>query len=81
MFVGEIIAITTIASLPGILIMNYILYQLSFISLISDKFMVNLFTMLITILFVYIFNIIVGLLPVFKTLVKTPAQILSRNDI
>lgn len=81
MFVGEIIAITTIASLPGILIMNYILYQLSFISLISDKFMVNLFTMLITILFVYIFNIIVGLLPVFKTLIKKPAQILSRNDI
>ena len=35
---------------------------------------------LISVLIVYGFNIIVGLLPVFNTIRKTPAQILSRID-
>ena len=51
MFIGEIISITTIASLPGIVLMTYL------------------------------FNIIVGLMPLFKVLRKTPAKILSRHDV
>jgi hypothetical protein len=43
--------------------------------------MVNAKTVLITLAFVYLFNLIVGLLPVKLTLRKTPAQILSRTDI
>ena len=81
MFVGEIIAITSIASVLGVALMSYILYELSFIGDISDKFMVNAKTVLITLAFVYLFNLIVGLLPVKLTLRKTPAQILSRTDI
>ena len=81
MFVGEIIAITSIASVLGVALMSYILYELSFIEDISDKFMVNAKTVLITLAFVYLFNLIVGLLPVKLTLRKTPAQILSRTDI
>ncbi len=81
MFTGEIIAITTIASVLGVALMSYILYQLSFVEYIMDKYMVNTKTVLITIVFVYVFNLIVGLLPVKLTLRKTPAQILSRSDI
>ncbi len=81
MFSGEIIAITSIASLLGVALMSYSLYQLSFIETISDKFMVNTNTVLVTIVFIYIFNLLVGLLPVRKTMRKRPAQILSRTDL
>lgn len=81
MFMGEIIAVTTLASVPGMLIMSYALHELSFISTISNKFLMNGYVMGIIILFIYTFNIIVGLLPVMLTLRSTPAKILSRTDI
>ena len=81
MFFGEIFAITTLASVPGILLMAYILKTLSSISYLSSFFVINIFVVLITILFVYLFNLLVGLLPVFNTIRKTPAQILSRYDL
>ncbi len=81
MFSGEIIAITSIASLLGIALMSYSLYELSFIESISDKFMVNTKTVLVTVIFVYTFNLLVGLLPVRRTMRKRPAQILSRTDL
>ncbi len=81
MFMGEIIAITSVASILGITFMTYILYELSSIEYISDKFMINIKVFIFTVLFVYLFNILVGLFPVYKTLRKTPARILSRNDI
>ena len=81
MFIGEIIAITTLASVPGIALMTYILKVLSTIKYLASYFVVNTFAVGATILFVYLFNLIVGLLPVYKVIRKTPAQILSRNDI
>jgi ABC-type antimicrobial peptide transport system permease subunit len=48
---------------------------------INDKFLVDAKTIIITIIFSYLFNLFVGLLPVYKTIRKTPAQILSRTDI
>ena len=33
------------------------------------------------IIFVYLFNIIIGLIPIFNVVRKTPAQILARYDI
>lgn len=81
MFAGEIISITTFASLPGVLIMSYILTELSTINFISDKFVMNPLVLIVVIMFVYIFNLLVGLLPVYKTIRKTPAQILSRYDL
>lgn len=80
-FTGEIIAITTIASLLGIIFMCYILKELSTVNYISDRYVVNINTFVITVVFVYIFNLFVGLLPVYRTLRKSPARILSRSDI
>ncbi len=80
-FAGEIISISTIAGISGILFMSYILYQLSTIDMINDKFTINIFVILISIMFTYIFNLLIGLLPVYKVISKTPAQILSRNDL
>lgn len=81
MFIGEIVAITTIASLPGIILMAYILKVLSTISYMSNYFIINFATVGGTIIFVYLFNILVGLLPVFHVIRKRPAEILSRHDL
>ena len=81
MFSGEIIAITTLASIPGILFAAYILNSLSKISYINDYFIMNIPIILLSIIFVFIFNLIVGLIPVFNTIRKRPAEILSRTDI
>jgi len=81
MFTGEILTITTMASVPGVLFMSYVLKELSFIESISDKFLVDAKVIIITIVFMYVFNLFVGLLPVYRTIRKTPAQILSRTDI
>ena len=81
MFLGETIAITTIASLPGIALMTYILRQISKISYVDRMFIVNFKTVAISILIVYLFNILVGLLPLFKVVRKTPAKILARHDV
>ena len=81
MFLGEIIAITSTASLLGIIIMSYILKILTHISYFEAKYVVNASVILISIILVFIFNVIIGLLPVFNTIRKTPAQILSRHDL
>ena len=81
MFMGEIISITTIASLPGIVLMTYILSQIVDIPYVGRMFVVNLSTVAISVILIYVFNMIVGLIPLFRVLRKTPAQILARHDI
>lgn len=81
MFIGEIISITTIASLPGIVLMTYILSQISKIPYADRMFVIDFKTVGISLAIVYLFNIIVGLMPLFKVLRKTPAKILSRHDV
>ena len=81
MFTGEIIAITTLASLPGLLSMAYILHVLSGIKQLQSYILINSEVLLISIILVYTFNIIVGLLPVMNTIRKRPATILSRTDL
>ncbi len=81
MFVGEIIAITTLASVPGILLMSYILKVVSTIKYFEKLLVVDFWIVTLSIVFVYIFNLLVGLLPVHRVVRKTPAQILSRHDI
>ena len=68
MFTGEIIAITTMASIPGWLLMNYVTSKLQNVSYLS-----NMFTCTPHLLF--------GLMPVFHTLIKRPAAILARTDV
>lgn len=81
MFTGEILAITTMASLPGYLFMAYILHRLSGISYFSQMLVVNPMVLIVSIVLIYGFNLLFGLLPVFRTIRKTPAEILSRTDI
>ena len=81
MFIGESFAISTIASLPGVLFMSYCLHVLSTISYVSNNYAMNIYIVMLCIVIVYLFNIIVGLVPVFNTMRKTPAQILARHDL
>ncbi len=84
MFFGEIFAVSTLASLPGIIFMSYILKVMTeseTFSMLTSEYMINPFIFVITLLFVYLFNLVVGLLPVFNTIRKTPAAILSRYDV
>lgn len=81
MFIGEIISITTITSLPGIALMTYILSQISKIPYADRMFIINFKTVGISIIILYLFNIIVGLLPLYRVLRKTPAKILARHDV
>ena len=81
MFIGEIFAITTIASLPGFALMSYCLYKLSHMAYFSDLFLVTPWTMGICLIIIYGLNFLFGLLPVFRTIRKTPAAILSRTDV
>ena len=81
MFTGEIFAITTIASMPGIALMTYILYELSKVKYISKVYLINTNIVGLCIIAIYIFNILVGLLPLYKVLRKTPASIIARQDL
>ena len=81
MFFGEIFAITTLASIPGLIGAAYVLYKLSTIGAISSYFLINPFIILISIIFMYLFNLLVGLLPVFNTIRHKPAEILARHDL
>lgn len=81
MFLGEIVAITTIFNVSGILVMTYVLNVLAQESYFSRMFLINQTSIISAIILVYIFNIIIGLLPVFNTVRKTPASILARHDI
>lgn len=81
MFFSEIFAITTIGSITGIIFMSYILKTLSSIKYIQSMFLININIVLFAIIFVYIFNLIIGLFPVFNVLRKRPARILARHDL
>ena len=80
MFSGEIIAITTFTSLPGILLSAYIFNQISHIKYLTREFLVNQHIVILAIILIYAFNLLCGLLPVIFTLRKRPAEILSRVD-
>ena len=81
MFIGEAFAITTLASLPGVLFIGYCLHVLSDISFVSKNYAMNGYIIIFCMIVLYGFNIIISLIPVFNTMRKTPAQILSRHDV
>ena len=61
--------------------MGYLLSKLQNISMLEDMFTVNLQTMLASLIVIFFFNLLFGLLPVFHTLLKRPAAILARTDV
>ena len=82
MFAGEIIVITLITAIPGIAIMCYVLHNLVKITYyLEGMYMINPMIALISLAIVLAFNLIAGLIPVYVTMRKTPAQILARTDI
>ncbi len=81
MFTGEIIAISILGSMTGVFFSSYIIYQLTTVAYYANKFLMNGTTILNVIIIVYLFNLLVGLLPCALTVRKTPAQIMSRSDI
>lgn len=81
MFMGEILSITTMASMPGYLIMALILKKISTLPFIGANYAFDAKVLILSVLIIYLFNIIVGLLPVYNIIRKTPAEILARNDI
>ena len=81
MFSGEILAISTLASLPGFALMAFVLYKLSKVSLLSNMFLINPMVLGICVVLIYVLNLLFGLLPVWRTIRKTPAAILARNDV
>ena len=82
MFTGEILAITLITAIPGIALMYYIMYHLVQITeFLEGMYLVTPYAALLSFVIILAFNLIAGLLPVFRTMRKTPAAILARTDI
>ncbi|MEA4921875.1 MAG: ATP-binding cassette domain-containing protein [Eubacteriaceae bacterium] len=81
MFLGEIIAITTCAGVPGFVFMSYIVSRLTRIEYLKDNYLIDPGIMAVGLILIFALNIIFGLIPVFRTLRKTPAEILSRTDV
>jgi len=81
MFLGEIIVLTTLTALPGMILMTYIIGEVIKIPHIGDSLMINPAIFIVSFGLVFLFNILAGLMPVLATLRKSPAEILARNDV
>ncbi len=82
MFAGEIVVITTVTAIPGIALAYYVMSNVVKITAyLESLYMINPLTAAISFVLLIIFNLIAGLLPVFRTMRKTPAEILARTDI
>ena len=80
-FLGEIIAITTVTGIPGVIVMSYILENFSKMKYISGVFYMAPWVVFASIVFIYVFNILIGMIPVIATVSKKPAAILARHDL
>ena len=81
MFTGEIIAVTCVSSVPGWLLMNYLVYKLQSIPYLSGMLVCNTETVIGSIVIIFVCNLLFGLMPVMHTLIKRPAAILARTDV
>ena len=61
--------------------MAYILSKLSQMQWFEDMFYMDSMVLALCAVLIYGFNIVFGLMPVFRTIRKTPAAILSRTDV
>ena len=81
MFMGEILIITTITAIPGVILMSSILNEVTKISFISSQFLINKYIIILSFIIIYALNLMVGLLPIRNIIRKEPADILARNDV
>ena len=82
MFTGEILVMTFLTAIPGIAIMYFALLQVVKITYyLEGLYLINPVIAAITFGVILAFNLLAGLIPVYVTMRKTPAQILARTDI
>ena len=81
MFYGEVFAISFITSIIGVGFMSSMISQMLKTSFFQQSYVLNWQVIGISFLIIFVFNSLVGLLPVYTTLRKTPAAILSRIDV
>ena len=82
MFIGEILVITFITAVPGIAVMYFLLSRFIAVTYyLQGMYILSPGIAAITLAAILVFNLIAGLIPVFATMRKTPAQILARTDI
>ena len=82
MFTGEILVITFITAVPGIALMYLALTQIVKTTYyLQGQYMITPAVAAVTFGLLLVFNLVTGLIPVFTTMRKTPAQILARSDI
>ena len=82
MFTGEIMVITFITAIPGIALMYFGISQvIKTTYYLEGLYKLSPVIALVTFGVILLFNLLSGLIPVFMTMRKTPAQILARTDI
>lgn len=81
MFLGEVIIITTFASVPGYILMSLILKEIIKIEYLGQMFVIDLRVLIISLIIIYALNLFIGVLPIFNVIRHSPARILSRNDV
>lgn len=81
MFAGEILVVSTIGGVLGVLFMYGLLDALVVMDSFRTSFVVNPLSLSVTLIVMYLFNLFAGLLPVMLVVQKSPAEILSRHDI
>lgn len=81
-FIGEILAISIMTTIPAMLIMYYLETNvLQSIRLVGTIFHMDLPLLIVSIVGLLLFNIISGIIPVWGTMNESPAEILSRCDV
>jgi ABC-type antimicrobial peptide transport system permease subunit len=82
MFLGEILVITTILGVPGYILISLLLNEfIKASSFFASLYVINAPVLITSIVLIYGFNILIGLLPIRNTIKKSPAEILARTDI
>jgi len=82
MFFIEILLLTTLSSMIGYAAMSYVLRTIARATAdFVDALTVSFFTIILGVILIYLINTIFGLLPLFRLLRKTPAQIHSHYDL
>ena len=81
MFASEIMAINLTATLGGIILMGAILYNVSKMKVLGSMVVLNGTTVGLALLISFGFNLIMGLIPVYRVVRKRPSEILVRHDI
>ena len=77
----QIVILLMTRCLPGYLLMYYILYTITKINYLNNSFLLNFKVISISAFLIFVFNVIVGLIPIYNLIRKKPAEILSRTDI